>query len=95
MSVLDLWHLTLAFLPASASPPPSFFGGGRCSLCVPCAAAATNTTQTGAVVAAAEFKPGAAVKAELKFALPTGATAITAYESCNLHGVWASAVFKC
>jgi len=51
--------------------------------------------QTGAVVAAAEFKPGAAVKAELKFALPTGATAITAYESCNLHGVWASAVFKC
>jgi desulfoferrodoxin (superoxide reductase-like protein) len=45
--------------------------------------------QTGAVVACATFD-GSAAKAELVFELPASATTLTAFESCNQHGVWAS-----
>ena len=45
--------------------------------------------QDGYVVACATFT-GSDPKAELVFDLPANATAITAFECCNLYGVWAS-----
>lgn len=42
----------------------------------------------GRVVAAAKLSPSDAPS--LTFAAPAGASSLTAFESCNLHGTWAS-----
>ena len=44
--------------------------------------------QAGAVVAAVQLT--AADAPALTFDLPAGCTSVTAFESCNLHGVWTS-----
>ena len=44
--------------------------------------------QDGRVVAAKQLAPGDAPS--LTFTAPAGTTSVTAFESCNLHGVWAS-----
>jgi superoxide reductase len=44
--------------------------------------------QTGALVAGVNL--ASTDKPELTFDIPSGATAITAFEFCNKHGVWKS-----
>ena len=46
--------------------------------------------QNGAVVHMKTFD-GSEANAQTAFAVPSGATTLTAYEHCNLHGLWAAA----
>mmetsp|Transcript_45815 Transcript_45815/g.92458 ORF Transcript_45815/g.92458 Transcript_45815/m.92458 type:complete len:227 (+) Transcript_45815:646-1326(+) len=50
--------------------------------------------QTGAVVGAGKFEPGQGTLPEIFFEIPEGTTELTAYEACNIHGVWVSETYK-
>jgi superoxide reductase len=69
---------------------------GTCNVSVPHGMAADHFIQylwakdsaSGVVVAGVQLMPED--KPELTFAVPAGVGSITAFEACNLHGVWAS-----
>mmetsp|Transcript_29100 Transcript_29100/g.65132 ORF Transcript_29100/g.65132 Transcript_29100/m.65132 type:complete len:542 (+) Transcript_29100:41-1666(+) len=50
--------------------------------------------QAGEVIAGIKLSPGEGTKAELKFSIPEGTTTVSAYEACNLHGVWSSSAIS-
>ncbi|MBK6693626.1 MAG: hypothetical protein IPG50_15680 [Myxococcales bacterium] len=47
-------------------------------------------TDTGVVAGLLELKVGDAAPPSVTFVLPAGTKSVTAYEFCNLHGLWAS-----
>jgi desulfoferrodoxin (superoxide reductase-like protein) len=84
------------FSAAKHVPLVAVAADGTCQVSVPHGMAADHFIQylwakdsaSGVVVAGVQLMPEN--NPELTFAVPAGVGSITAFEACNLHGVWAS-----
>jgi desulfoferrodoxin (superoxide reductase-like protein) len=75
---------------ADAAPPPPPVDAGPVILPEHYITTIYVKTDTGVVAGLIEFKSNDPSPPSVTFVLPAGTKSVTAYEFCNLHGLWAS-----